>query len=434
MKLASSAMSDMVKTALSVTSGSAFPAMNVENQVQYGFVELGKNVKGWTQGVPVEPEALQQLKNISRLPILGGHVAVMPDVHLGMGATVGSVIASRGAIIPAAVGVDIGCGMNAVKTSLTENDLPDSLHALRRDIEAAIPVGFNAHKRVVVTRDLGDDIYSQAIALRDRFETLRILQYAGKLNRERVWLQAGTLGGGNHFIEVCLSEEGDVWLMLHSGSRNVGKVFAEVAISMAKEIAARQNRDLPDKNLAWLDEGSKEFDVYTEALAWAQDYARHNRAVMMSLLKRVMKQHFGDRFRATDYAINCHHNYAEHEVHFGRRLWITRKGAVSARKGQLGIIPGSMGARSYIVRGKGNPMAYQSCAHGAGRVMSRTAARKRFSRDDLIRQTTGVECRKDKNVIDEIPAAYKDIDQVMEAQKDLVDTVAVLKQVLCVKG
>lgn len=402
-----------------------------------GFIELADGVKGWTRGVPVEHDALNQLRNIAKLPILFGHVAVMPDVHLGKGATVGSVIATKSAIVPASVGVDIGCGMIATQTNLMASDLPDSLAELRSDLEAAIPVGFAAHSSPVRTNGdgiVGNQLHLRAKALSDRFDRLAILNHVGRLDPQRMWSQLGTLGGGNHFIELCLDTNQGVWLMLHSGSRNVGKVFAEVAISMAKEIAHREGRVLPDKDLAWLDEGSVEFDMYTEALSWAQDYAAHNRDLMMHLCMKVMRKHFGERFATVGRATNCHHNYARLETHFGESVWITRKGAVSAREGEMGIIPGSMGAKSFIVRGKGNAMSYCSCSHGAGRKHSRAAAKKLFTAQDLIDQTYGVECRKDANVVDEIPSAYKNIDDVMAAQEDLVEIVATLKQVLCIKG
>jgi len=404
---------------------------------EHGFVTLTEGVKGWTRGVPVEYDALNQLRNIAKLPILAGHVAVMPDVHLGKGATVGSVIATKAAIVPASVGVDIGCGMVAVQTTLTASDLPDSLAQLRADLEKAIPVGFNAHMGPVRTHGdgiRGHQLHLRAKDLSERFNHLAILKHVGKFDPQRMWSQLGTLGGGNHFIELCLDTEQRVWLMLHSGSRNVGKVFAEVAIDMAKKIAQREGRVLPDKDLAWLDEGTPEFAMYTEALTWAQDYAAHNRDLMLHLALNIMQQHFGERFATVGHATNCHHNYANLEMHFGEKVWVTRKGAVSAREGEMGIIPGSMGAKSFIVRGKGNMQSYCSCSHGAGRKMSRTAAKKRFTTLDLEAQTDGVECRKDANVVDEIPAAYKDIDAVMAAQQDLVEIVATLKQVLCIKG
>jgi len=396
-----------------------------------------QEIRMWTEGLEVEHAAMEQLRNIAALPILAGHLAVMPDVHMGKGATVGSVIPTRGAIIPAAVGVDIGCGMCAVRTSLVAKDLPDSLEALRTSIEAAIPVGFHVHKAPVRTFTdglAGLHIHQQAKALSERFGFLRIHERLGKTDTVRLWNQVGTLGGGNHFIEICLSEKGEVWLMLHSGSRNIGKVMAEVAITWAKEIAARDDVRLPDKELAWLSEGTVEFDTYVEALLWAQDYAAINREMMLHLLMKVMRKQFGDKFNVTDKAVNCHHNYTQREQHFGELVWLTRKGAVSAKVGELGIIPGSMGARSFIVRGKGNADSYCSCSHGAGRKMSRSEAKRRFTEEDLAAQTAGVACRKDAGVVDEIPGAYKDIDAVMAAQSDLVEVVATLKQVLCVKG
>ena len=396
-----------------------------------------QEIKMWTNGLEVEHEAMAQLRNIASLPIVAGHIAVMPDVHLGKGATVGSVIPTKGAIIQAAVGVDIGCGMCAVRTTLTAADLPDSLAGLRSDIEAVIPVGFKSHHSPVRTFSDGHaglHIHQQGKALADRFGFLRIHERMGKTYKGQPWSQLGTLGGGNHFIEVCLSEKNEVWLMLHSGSRNIGKTIAEVAINWAKEIAIQQDIRLPDRDLAWLSEGSHEFDTYVEALLWAQDYAALNRELMLHLLLKVMRKHFGEKFEVTDAAINCHHNYAQREQHHGESVWLTRKGAVSARKGELGIIPGSMGARSFIVRGLGNAESYCSCSHGAGRRMSRSEARRRYTQDDLQSQTAGVECRKDSAVIDEIPAAYKDIDAVMAAQSELVEVVATLKQVLCVKG
>lgn len=395
------------------------------------------NLKSWTSGVEVEWDAIQQLRNIAALPILAGHVAVMPDVHLGKGATVGSVIPTRAAIIPAAVGVDIGCGMCAVRTELTASDLPDSLAALRSSIEARVPVGFNAHDEPVNTgRDgrRGLMLENTGKALRDRFEKLRILDVLGRVDTGKVYRQLGTLGGGNHFIEICLDESNRVWVMLHSGSRNIGKTIGEAAITMAREVAERVDRRLSDMNLAWLDEGTPEFTTYVEALRWAQDYAAHNRDLMLHAVLTALNEAFGREVATAEHAVNCHHNYADVEEHFGEKMWITRKGAVSARAGQLGIIPGSMGAKSYIVRGKGNPDSYCSCSHGAGRRMSRGAAKRAFTVEDLKAQTAGVECRKDEGVLDEIPLAYKDIDRVMAAQADLVEVVHTLKQVMCIKG
>jgi tRNA-splicing ligase RtcB len=395
------------------------------------------NVRFWTEGVPVEHDALNQIRNIASLPIVAGPVAIMPDVHLGKGATVGSVIPTRGAIIPAAVGVDIGCGMCAVKTTLTADDLPDSLARLRSAVESLVPVGFNAHKKPLSIRDEGLQgvaLDRRMKALHERYTTLRIIERVRKYEHPRVWKQLGTLGGGNHFIEVCLDENEGVWVMLHSGSRNVGNTIGDVAIHMARDIAVKRETHLPDRDLAWLDEGSAEFDEYVEGLRWAQDYAALNRDLMLFSVMQALRDEFGRDVGSTERAVNCHHNYANIEEHFGEKVWITRKGAVSARAGELGIIPGSMGAKSFIVRGKGNADSYCSCSHGAGRKMSRNAAKRAYGLEDLARQTAGVECRKDSGVIDEIPAAYKDIDAVMAAQAELVEVVATLKQVLCVKG
>ena len=398
------------------------------------------NLKSWTSGVAVEWEAIGQLRNIAALPILAGHVAVMPDVHLGKGATVGSVIPTRGAIIPAAVGVDIGCGMCALRTNLTAQDLPDSLSSLRSQIESRVPVGFSYHDDAV---DPGKDglrghqLATRGRKLHERYDRLRVLELVGMRDHARVFRQLGTLGGGNHFIELCLDEAGSVWIMLHSGSRNIGKCIGEAAIGLARERAVALDRHLVDKDLAWLDQGTPEFDLYVEGLRWAQDYAAHNRALMLHAVLKVLNETFQrgpDGVAVYEQAINCHHNYADVEEHFGERVWITRKGAVSAKAGELGIIPGSMGAKSFIVRGKGNPESYCSCSHGAGRKMSRGAAKRAFSLDDLAVQTAGVECRKDESVLDEIPGAYKDIEAVMAAQADLVEIAYTLKQVLCIKG
>jgi tRNA-splicing ligase RtcB len=395
------------------------------------------NVRMWTQGVPVEEAAYQQIRNMASLPILGGPVAIMPDVHVGKGAAVGAVIPTRAAIIPAAVGVDIGCGMVAVRTTLKASDLPDSLAKLRAQIERDVPVGFNAHRQPLRPDDassIGDRLQRRTAGLAQRYAALRIMHRVGKYDPARVWCQLGTLGGGNHFIELSLDEEDSVWVMLHSGSRNVGNTIGEVAIATARRIAERERRHLPDRDLAWLSAGTVEFDEYVEGLNWAQDYAALNRDLMLDLVVRALQQFFRRELVVRDVAVNCHHNYASLEEHFGATLWVTRKGAVSARSGQLGIIPGSMGTKSFIVRGKGNPAAYHSCSHGAGRKMSRSEAKRRFTRADLAEQTAGVECRKDAGVIDELPAAYKDVDAVLSAQRDLVDVVHSLKQVLCVKG
>jgi tRNA-splicing ligase RtcB len=388
----------------------------------------GVPVHVWTDDV--EAEALTQLVNVSRLPFVFRHVAAMPDVHAGIGATVGSVIPTKGAIIPAAVGVDIGCGMGAVRLSLTAADLPDKLGRVRGAIEGAVPVGFDQHD----ARDaLGHAAKPFARALdriADRHPALAKMQK----RFDETWVrQLGTLGGGNHFIEVCLDEADRVWVMLHSGSRGIGNVIGRYFIERAREHCLKRDVRLPDRDLAWFDEGTPLFDDYVEAVGWAQDYAAANRremtALVLEALERVLRP-----FAATEEAINCHHNYVERERHFGESVLVTRKGAIRAGRGELGIIPGSMGAKSYIVRGKGDAASFSSCSHGAGRRMSRTEAKRRFSRADLERQTEGVECRKDSGVIDEIPGAYKSIDEVMANQTDLVEVVHTLKQVVCVKG
>jgi tRNA-splicing ligase RtcB len=390
----------------------------------------------WTGGLEVEMEAIEQIRNVTKLPILAGPVAVMPDVHLGKGATVGTVIPTRAAIVPAAVGVDIGCGMLAVKTNLVAGDLPESLNKVRAQIERDVPVGFNFHKEVLAPRGsrVALALENRMTKLEDRFPKLRIQDEMGKFDKPRMWRQLGSLGGGNHFVEICLDAEGAVWIMLHSGSRNVGKTIGECAMYMAKKVAEKVDRRLPHRDLAWLDEGTPEFEAYVEGLGWAQEYAALNRDLMLFLVHKALEKSLGREVEFVGEVTNCHHNYARIEEHFGERVWVTRKGAVSARAGELGIIPGSMGAKSFIVRGKGNADAYCSCSHGAGRRMSRSAAKRLFSTADVEKQTAGVECRKDEGVIDEIPSAYKDIDAVMAAQSELVDVVATLKQILCVKG
>lgn len=398
-------------------------------------IENGVPLKMWTRGVPVEPEALQQLTNAARLPIVFHHVAAMPDVHLGIGATVGSVIPTFKAIIPAAVGVDIGCGMMACKTTLRAEDLPDNLGPLRAAIEKAVPHGRNPERR---GRDHGawdtppDEADAAWAGLVDEFDA--ICSDYPKLKNTNNRKHMGTLGTGNHFIEVCLDEAGAVWFMLHSGSRGVGNAIGTRFIELAKEDAMRNDVHLPDKDLAYFEEGSQYFGDYVRAVGWAQKFARANREVMMRRVIGAAKQVIAKPFETHLEAVNCHHNYVQRETHFGEDVFVTRKGAVSAKKGELGIIPGSMGARSYIVRGKGNPESFESCSHGAGRVMSRTQAKKLYTVADQIAATEGIECRKDEAVIDEIPMAYKDIDAVMAAQGDLVEVVYVLKQVVCVKG
>ena len=395
----------------------------------------GVPVKMWTRGVPVEDEARKQLANAARLPVVFKHIAAMPDVHLGIGATVGSVIPTLKAIIPAAVGVDIGCGMMAAKTTLRAEDLPDNLGPLRSAIERAVPHGSNPRSR---GRDQGswenppetvDQIWA---TLSDEFDALCEIHPRLKNTNNRKHL--GTLGTGNHFIEVCLDEAGFVWFMLHSGSRGVGNAIGTHFIELAKKDAERHERNLPDKDLAYFEEGAQYFGDYVRAVSWAQQFAQRNREVMMTNLIATVRKVIAKPFESHVEAVNCHHNYVQQERHFGEDVFVTRKGAVSAKKGQMGIIPGSMGARSYIVRGLGNPESFDSCSHGAGRVMSRTKAKKLFTVDDQVKATEGVECRKDADVIDEIPMAYKDIDAVMAAQRDLVEVVHTLKQVVCVKG
>jgi len=385
----------------------------------------GSPIKIWAEIDQVDPNALRQLERTSRLPFLYRHLAVMPDVHLGLGATVGSVMATLDAVIPAAVGVDIGCGMLAARLNLTASDLPDNLAPLRRAIEQAIPVGFDCHKHDRYSRDLD-------------FKALRCLRDFPATVLGRAATQVGTLGGGNHFIELCLDQAGHVWIMLHSGSRHIGKSVADIYIRKAKGMMRAAGMALEDRDLAWLRKGSQAFDDYVHDLFWCQQYALLNRQTLFDLLKEavrsILSRKEGREIQVVGEVVSCHHNHVALEKHFGKKVYVTRKGAVRAQKGDWGIIPGSMGARSYIVRGKGNPESFNSCAHGAGRRMSRTAAKRRFTKNDLEKQTRGVECRKDKGVLDEIPAAYKDIDDVMANQADLVEVVAVLKQVLCVKG
>jgi len=398
-------------------------------------VENGVPVKMWTHGVPVEDEAQKQLENAARLPIVFKHIAAMPDVHYGIGATVGSVIPTFKAIIPAAVGVDIGCGMMACKTTLHANDLPDNLGALRSAIEKAVPHGSNPKR---MGRDKGawetppDETDAAWAHLVEEFEA--ICEDYPRLKNTNHHKHLGTLGTGNHFIEVCLDEAGSVWFMLHSGSRGVGNAIGTHFIELAKKDAEQHQLNLPDQDLAYFEEGAKYFGDYVRAVGWAQKFARANREVMMQRVVAAARKVIGKAFEAHVEAVNCHHNYVQRETHFGQEVLVTRKGAVSAKAGELGIIPGSMGAKSYIVRGKGNPESFMSCSHGAGRKMSRTKAKKLYTVADQIAATQGVECRKDADVIDEIPMAYKDIDAVMEAQKDLVEVVYTLKQVVCVKG
>lgn len=407
------------------------------SQQHYDVIhENGVPIKSWTQGVPFEDDAKRQLKNIAQMPFIHKWVAVMPDVHLGKGATIGSVIPTVGAVIPAAVGVDIGCGMMAVKTSLKAKDLPDSLLELRLAIERAVPHGRS--KRMRGGRDKGawcdipEDVAQAWLPLMAKFDVLQ--QKHPVLKNTNNVKHLGTLGTGNHFIEVCLDETETVWVMLHSGSRGVGNRIGNHFIELAKKDMEKWHIHLPDSDLAYLPEGTDHFTDYVEAVEWGQQFARINREVMMQRVIVAMKRTLGTQFDAQLEAVNCHHNYVSREEHYGQNVIVTRKGAVSAQRGQLGIIPGSMGARSYIVRGLGNEESFCSCSHGAGRVMSRTKAKKLVSLDEHVKATEGVECRKDKDVIDETPAAYKSIDSVMEAQKDLVEIMYTLKQVVCVKG
>lgn len=398
--------------------------MPVRSEIETG----GVPVKLFTD--EVDEPTRGQLSQVAGLPVVFHHVAAMPDVHLGLGATVGSVIPTLGAVIPAAVGVDIGCGMIAQRLSLGAGELPESLRGARRAIERVVPVGFESHRA-------SDAPVREAEPLAPGIGKL-VERYPDLARRVRDWqskwrCQLGTLGGGNHFIELCLDESDRVWVMLHSGSRGIGNAIGQHFIALAKQDMEGHIQRLPDANLAYFEEGNPHFRDYMEAVGWAQEYARVNRRVMMQRILAALTAELPP-FRVTREAINCHHNYVATERHFGRDVLVTRKGAIRAGRGELGIIPGSMGARSYIVRGRGSADSFDSCAHGAGRRMSRRQARKRFSLGDLNDQTTGVECRKDKGVLDEIPGAYKDIDQVMAHQADLVEVVHTLKQVVCVKG
>ena len=380
-------------------------------------------------GFPFEHEAMQQIRNVASLPFIHHHVAVMADAHFGIGATVGSVIATRGAVIPASVGVDIGCGMVAARTPWTANDLPDSLKPMSDDIEWGIPVGFNQHKEHRAA-------YREWASLAPELQTILAKHPKLGTKHDKALLQLGTLGGGNHFIEVCLDEEQRVWLMLHSGSRNIGNVIGHYFIEQARQEMLRQDIHLPDRDLAYLSEGSESFRDYIQAVWWAQRYASANRMVMLETLRLAVAKYMPTWKVNTplDVVVSCHHNYVSLEEHFGSPVYVTRKGAVRAGHGDLGVVPGSMGAKSYIVRGKGNPESFESCAHGAGRRMSRGAAKRAFTLDDHMKATAGVECRKDRGVLDETPGAYKPIDVVMKAQEDLIEIAYTLKQVLCVKG
>lgn len=395
--------------------------------------EGARPIKVWLQGQDdIEAQALVQLKNLARMPFTAKNgVAVMPDVHAGKDSTIGTVIATTKAIIPAAVGVDIGCGMCAVRTSLKASDLPDSLLAIRHQIERDVPLGAGGkHGRVTDVESHWDT----RMVLKSRIDAL-LLKHPELVQRDNAVIgQLGSLGSGNHFIEICTDESDDVWIMLHSGSRGFGNRIGTRFIEKAMEQMTRYFIDLPDRDLAYLPEGTADFDDYIEAVAIGQEYAFQNRAVMLERVIAAFQRTVGKPFVLTDEAINCHHNFVQKENHFGQNMWVTRKGAIQAREDMMGIIPGSMGQKSYIVRGKGNHDSFCSCSHGAGRKFSRTKARQVFTVDDLKAQTAGVECRKDDAVLDEIPGAYKDLDVVMANQTDLIEVVHTLKAILCVKG
>ncbi|HUK89270.1 MAG TPA: RtcB family protein [Blastocatellia bacterium] len=401
-------------------------------------VDKGVPIKAWTKGVALEEEAVKQLQNVASLPFIYKWVAAMPDVHWGIGATVGSVIPTKGAIIPAAVGVDIGCGMMAVKTSLNARDLPDNLRGVRTAIEKAVPHGRTdnggrndrgAWARIPVQQA---EVWGQLKPQYDAIVEKHPKVGHGKVNNVN---HLGTLGTGNHFIEVCLDEADAVWFMLHSGSRGIGNRIGTYFIELARQDMRKWIVNLPDKDLAYFPEGTEHFDDYVEAVHWAQGFARVNRDLMMKAIVRAVRDSDEvPEFQAELEAVNCHHNYVAIENHYGENVFVTRKGAVRARKGDLGIIPGSMGDQSFIVRGLGNAESFDSCSHGAGRAMSRGEAKRRFTVKDHVMATEGIECRKDANVIDETPAAYKPISKVMEAQRDLVEIAHTLRQVVCVKG
>ncbi|MDT8759187.1 RtcB family protein [Sphingomonas psychrotolerans] len=401
----------------------------------FQHVEGGVPIKMWTRGVPVEDGARAQLTRAAQMPFVFKHVAAMPDVHVGIGATVGSVIPTKGAVIPAAVGVDIGCGMMAARTSLIASDLPDNLEGIRSAIEQAVPHGRDVGRAKRDKGSWGDPpaaIVEAWATLAARFD--RIVEKYPRLKNTNNLVHLGTLGTGNHFIELCLDEGQRVWVMLHSGSRGIGNAIGSFFIELAKQDMRKWHINLPDQDLAYFPEGTDHFDDYVEAVGWAQDFAALNRRMMMTNVIRALRGQIAKPFDAELEAVNCHHNYVQRENHFGENVLVTRKGAVRAAKGVLGIIPGSMGAKSFIVRGLGSAESFDSCSHGAGRVMSRTAAKKLVTLDEHIRDTAGVECRKDEGVIDETPKAYKPIEAVMAAQADLVEIVHTLKQVVCVKG
>jgi len=396
----------------------------------------GVPVKAWIDGLPIEASAERQLRGVARLPFIHRWVAAMPDVHWGKGATIGSVIPTKGAIVPAAVGVDIGCGMMAVKTDLTASRLPENLRTVRSAIEKAIPHG-RSHRGGSRDKGSWNDVPKSVNAMWKSLDAgyRQIKERHGGVAKARHITHLGTLGSGNHFIEICLDQEEGVWFMLHSGSRGIGNRIGTHFISLAQKDMKNTLSELPNRDLAYFREGTEHFDEYVDAVGWAQEFAAANRRVMMeNMISAVQKVPGMPRFKARVEVINCHHNYVAKERHYGAEVYLTRKGAVRAGKGDMGIIPGSMGASSFIVRGLGNPESFESCSHGAGRSMSRSEAKRRFSVADHEAATAGVECRKDAGVIDETPAAYKSIDKVMAAQNDLVEIVYRLKQVVCVKG
>lgn len=413
----------------------AIQNVSTDNKFQVLQGEHGSPIKMWTNGVPVDEPSQRQLLQTAQMPFIYKWMAVMPDVHYGLGATIGSVIPTKGAIIPAAVGVDIGCGMMATRTSLTASDLPDNLFGLRTELERLIPHGMTPKNR---GRDRGSwdtaptNVDLAWAELVTDFEL--ICEKYPRLKNTNNHKHLGTLGGGNHFVEICLDEHDSVWIMLHSGSRGVGNAIGNLFIDLARQDMREHMVDLPNKDLAYFSEGSQHFEDYWFAVGWAQRFAMKNREMMMQAAIKALGIIIPKPFNARVEAVNCHHNYVEKETHFGEEVFVTRKGAVRARLGEYGIIPGSMGAKSFIVRGLGNEQSFCSCSHGAGRLMSRTAAKKLYTVQDQIEQTKGVECRKDEDVIDEIPSAYKPIEAVMNAQRDLVEVVYTLRQVVCVKG
>lgn len=397
----------------------------------------GKPIKAWVRGVPFDSETEKQLREVARMPFIYRHVAVMPDCHVGKGSTVGCVLPTQGAVIPAAVGVDIGCGMVAVCTSLKASDLPDDLAPLRAAIESVVPVGTADWSAQAFRKNSLQRFVQRA---EQHWQGLikgyqHMLEKHPQIEGKPPWMQLGTLGGGNHFIEMCLDQAQRVWLMLHSGSRGIGNRIGNYFIEVARQEIERRGIQLPNRDLAYLVEGVPLFEDYIQAVEWAQHYAYTNREIMLQNILTILAEstHLPG-FQIETEVVNCHHNYIAREYHSGASIWVTRKGAIRARAGDLGIIPGSMGARSYIVRGKGHPESFHSCSHGAGRTMSRTQAKQRFSLEEHRQATAGVECRKDWGVIDETPAAYKNIEAVMQAQQDLVEIVYTLKQVVCVKG